>query len=139
MGDSGEGHLSALGGCRTVKGTVGFNRANIPTGASAGGILVALGQYVLRGNLPRDVDMESDSGFPKVYPAVAPQTTELADRHALFLDLFTLEPKRMTRIEKYNINTLTVANWIAKHTALSDNRRFLTLADRGEKARNSQG
>ena len=61
------------------------------TGTVTDGILLAMGDYHPEGILPQVADPELDGGYPGAYPVFVSKTTVLVDRHALFLDIITME------------------------------------------------
>ena len=86
----------------------------VPTyrvGAATDGILLAIGEYMPDGLLPQEAGLEMDGGHPDAYPAVVSPEPVLVDRHALWLDIHTVQQMEMPRIEKYNVETLTKKEW----------------------------
>ena len=101
------------------------------TGTTTDGGLFAQSDYTPGGILPQDVDRKRDGGYPNVYPA-ASDGLVLADHHALQLDLYTAEQKKMPRTEKYNINTTNAKQRKRKNADLQEDPQARTMEAENE-------
>ena len=137
--------VAERGGCRLwleAEGLGELSDPEVPTYAAstvADGIFLALGEYHAKGILPQEADPEEDGTYPGVHPVFASANTVLADRHALFLDILTLEVEHIPPIRKCSIRSRSQGEWETRNELPDQNLSYRKIKTQATEDNNFQG